>query len=61
MADRADGRVTHAELADDGPVPGERYYAAFLEGDPNAVRRSAPTVVALDGSGVEIDRAPTEP
>ncbi|HVL05026.1 MAG TPA: hypothetical protein VM388_03510 [Acidimicrobiales bacterium] len=50
--DVADGRQVDAELAAVGPAPGERYYAAFVEG---AVR-ARPTVVALDGAGAEIAR-----
>ena len=51
--DVADGRQIDAELAAVGPAPGERYYAAFVEG---AVR-TRPTVVALNGAGAEIARA----
>lgn len=42
-----DGRTVDAEVADKGPVAGERYYATFLEGDS----RMELTVVALDGLG----------
>ena len=51
--DGADGRQVDAELAAVGPAPGERYYAAFVEG---AVR-TRPTVVAISGAGTEIARA----
>ena len=51
--DVADGRQLDAELAAGGPAPGERYYAAFIEG---AVR-ARPAVVALNGTGAEIARA----
>jgi hypothetical protein len=51
--DVAGGRQVDAELATTGPAPGERYYAAFVEG---AVR-TRPTVVALNGAGAEIARA----
>lgn len=51
--DTADGRQLDAELSADGPGPGERYYASFVEG---AVR-ARPTVVALNGAGGEIARA----
>ena len=51
--DVADGRQVDAEVAAVGPAPGERYYAAFVEG---AVR-TRPTVVALNGAGAEIARA----
>lgn len=49
----ADGRQLDAELAAVGPAPGERYYAAFVEGSV----RLRPTVVALNGSGAELARA----
>ena len=49
----ADGRQVDAELAAVGPAPGERYYAAFVEGTV----RVRPTVVALNGAGAEIARA----
>ena len=48
----ADGRTVDAEVADEGPEPGERYFASFLEGD----LRAGPTLVALDGSGAELGR-----
>jgi hypothetical protein len=51
--DVADGRQVDAELAGVGPAPGERYYAAFIEGTV----RLRPTVVALNGAGAEIARA----
>ncbi len=51
--DVADGRQIDAELAAVGPAPGERYYAAFVEGTV----RTRPTVVALNGAGAEIARA----
>lgn len=51
--DVADGRQVEAELAATGPAPGERYYAAFVEGTV----RTRPTVVALSGAGAEIARA----
>ena len=51
--DVADGRQVDAELAAVGPAPGERYYAAFVEGTV----RVRPTVVALNGAGAEIARA----
>ena len=51
--DVADGRQVDAELAAVGPAPGERYYAAFVEGTV----RIRPTVVALNGAGGEIARA----
>ena len=50
--DVADGRQVVAELAAVGPAPGERYYAAFVEGTV----RARPTVVALNGAGAEIAR-----
>jgi hypothetical protein len=49
----ADGRQLDADLAAVGPAPGERYYAAFVEGTV----RVRPTVVALNGAGAEIARA----
>ena len=52
--DVADGRQVDAELAPAGPAPGERYYATFVSG----VVRIRPTVVALNGAGAEIARAP---
>ena len=51
--DVADGRQVDAQLAAVGPAPGERYYAAFVEGTV----RIRPTVVALNGAGAEIARA----
>ena len=51
--DVADGRQLDAQLAGVGPAPGERYYAAFVEGTV----RARPTVVALNGAGAEIARA----
>lgn len=51
--DVASGRQVDAELAAVGPAPGERYYAAFVEGTV----RARPTVVALNGAGAEIARA----
>lgn len=51
--DVADGRQVDAELAGVGPGPGERYYAAFVEGTV----RVRPTAVALNGAGTEIARA----
>jgi hypothetical protein len=51
--DVADGRQVDAELAAVGPAPGERYYAAFVEGTV----RTRPTVVALNGAGAEVGRA----
>jgi hypothetical protein len=51
--DVADGRQVDAELAAVGPAPGERFYAAFIEGTV----RTRPTVVALNGAGAEIARA----
>ena len=48
----AGGRQLDAELAATGPAPGERYYAAFVEGTV----RARPTVVALNGAGAEIAR-----
>jgi hypothetical protein len=47
-----DGRVFDAVLADEGPQPGQRYYAVFLEGEA----RPKPTLVAFDGSGSELAR-----
>ena len=52
QAIHADGRTIDAELADQGPAPGERWFAAFLQGDI----RIKPTIVALDDAGVELDR-----
>jgi hypothetical protein len=51
--DVADGRQLDAELAAVGPAPGERYYAAFVEG----TARARPAVVVLNGAGAEIARA----
>jgi hypothetical protein len=51
--DVADGRQLDAELAAVGPAPGERYFAAFVEGTV----RARPTVVALNGAGAEVARA----
>jgi hypothetical protein len=51
--DVADGRQVDAELAAGGPAPGERFYAAFVEGTV----RTRPTVVALNGAGAEVARA----
>ena len=51
--DVAGGRQLDAELAGAGPAPGERFYAAFVEGTV----RARPTVVALNGAGAEIARA----
>jgi hypothetical protein len=51
--DVADGRQVDAELAATGPAPGERYYAAFVEGTV----RIRPAVVALNGAGAETARA----
>lgn len=51
--DVADGRQVDAELAAVGPAPGERYYAAFVEGTV----RVRPAVVALNGAGAELARA----
>ena len=51
--DVGDGRQVEAELAATGPAPGERYYAAFVEGTV----RARPTVVALNGAGAEVARA----
>ncbi|MGI8984598.1 MAG: hypothetical protein ACR2HM_08730 [Acidimicrobiales bacterium] len=51
--DVAGGHKVDAELAGNGPAPGERYYAGFVEGSV----RTRPTVVALDGAGAEIARA----
>ena len=53
QAVHADGRTIDAQLADQGPTPGERWFAAFLEGD----LRTKPTLVARDGAGVELDRS----
>ncbi len=41
-----------ADLAEQGPAAGERYFATFVEGDP----RADPTVTAFDGSGAVLDR-----
>lgn len=51
-AELADGRAIDAELADEGPATGERYYALFVEGD----FRAQPTIVALDANGGELSR-----
>lgn len=48
----ADRRVIKAELADEGPDAGQRYYATFIQGDT----RSKPTLIARDNSGAELSR-----
>jgi hypothetical protein len=49
-----DGRTVDAELADQGPGPGERWFAVFVEGNI----RFKPAIVALDQSGAQLGRVP---